>query len=92
MGTFLKPDVGDPLNNQQLTILRKLAEGKTNDEISKEMFITVDTVKTHLFSMYRKLGVSHAGRGTGRGRHRAVIVGVQMGLIDCPCGSSRERE
>ena len=34
------------------------AEGRTNQEIAQSLFVTTKTVKTHLGSAYRKLGIS----------------------------------
>ena len=38
-------------------MLRLLAAGLTNREIGERLYLSPDTVKTHLGSVYRKLGV-----------------------------------
>lgn len=48
--------------NKELTpredeVLKYLSQGLTNKEISAQTHLAVDTVKTHLRSIYRKLGV-----------------------------------
>jgi len=44
------------LTERENQILNTLTEGKLNKEIALEHGITVDTVKKHLKSIYRKLG------------------------------------
>ena len=47
------------LTPQELDVLAFLTEGKTNREIAAELNISLGTVKSHLNSLYRKLGVSN---------------------------------
>jgi DNA-binding NarL/FixJ family response regulator len=48
-----------PLTPRQLEILRAVAEGHTNAEIARELWLTEQTVKFHLSKIYRRLGVSN---------------------------------
>ena len=57
----------------ELEILRLVAGGQTNREIAAELFISSDTVKGHLETVYRKLGVSD--------RAHAVAVAIRNGLV-----------
>jgi DNA-binding NarL/FixJ family response regulator len=66
--------VWEPLTKRELEVLRLLVEGATNAEISKELFVTEKTVKTHLSAIFRKLDVAN--------RTRAVIKAIREGLID----------
>jgi len=61
------------LTSRELDILRLVAAGKTNKEIGSDLFITADTVKGHLDSVYRKLDVSD--------RAHAVAVAIRNGLL-----------
>ena len=45
------------LTSREVTILRAVAGGLSNKAISREMWITEQTVKFHLTNIYRKLGV-----------------------------------
>ncbi|MEA4884905.1 MAG: response regulator transcription factor [Clostridia bacterium] len=55
-------------------VVRMLAQGKTNSAIAKEMYVSINTVKTHVRSVFQKLGV--------RSRSSAVRYAVTAGLID----------
>jgi DNA-binding NarL/FixJ family response regulator len=61
------------LTTRELEILRQVATGQTNREIAAQLFISSDTVKGHLETVYRKLGVSD--------RAHAVAVAIRNGLL-----------
>jgi DNA-binding CsgD family transcriptional regulator len=48
----------DPLTQRELTILRFLATSMSTMEIADELCLSVNTVKTHLAAIYRKLPAS----------------------------------
>jgi LuxR family transcriptional regulator, maltose regulon positive regulatory protein len=48
----------EPLSRREESVLRFLPTMMSNAEIAGELFVTSNTVKTHLKSIYRKLGVS----------------------------------
>ena len=48
----------DGLTEREVQILQHLAFGRTNREIGDALFISPDTVKTHLEHIYEKLGTS----------------------------------
>ncbi|MGB9904248.1 MAG: response regulator [Desulfotomaculales bacterium] len=50
---------GKGLTPREYEVLRYLAQGLTNKEISTRTHLAIDTVKTHLRSIYRKLGVKN---------------------------------
>lgn len=47
------------LSDRELEVLRLVADGKSNSQISEELFITVNTVRFHLANIYQKLSVSN---------------------------------
>lgn len=55
----LPPEVERELTPREREILQLLASGLTNKEIAKECFISVETVKTHCRSIYRKMSVKN---------------------------------
>ena len=46
------------LTSKEIEILALIKEGKSNKEIASELFISVSTVKSHIHSIFKKLGVS----------------------------------
>lgn len=66
-----RPSVG--LTERELQVLLGMAEGKSNAEIGRELFVSEDTVKTHARRLFRKLGA--------RDRAHAVAAGFRAGLV-----------
>ncbi len=50
--------LAEPLSPQEQRVLRLLGAGLSNPEIADELVVSVNTVKTHVQSIYRKLGVN----------------------------------
>jgi DNA-binding NarL/FixJ family response regulator len=49
----------DSLSTRELEVLRLVASGATNADVSESMGLSVHAIKFHLASTYRKLGVSN---------------------------------
>ncbi|WP_236038143.1 helix-turn-helix transcriptional regulator [Ktedonobacter robiniae] len=47
----------EPLSDQEQRVLRLLAAGRSNPEIANTLVLSLNTVKTHVQSLYRKLDV-----------------------------------
>jgi len=60
------------LTRRETEILELLAAGHSNREISKRLFLSEKTVKAHLATVFRKLGVNN--------RTQAAMMAVSMGL------------
>lgn len=73
--------LAEPLTARELKILRYLPTMLSNAEIGAEIFVSLNTVKTHLRSIYRKLDAS--------GRADAVERARRVGLL--PSGIKRPR-
>lgn len=54
-----EPELLEPLTEREEQVAQLLADGKTNPQISKELSLSVDTVKWHLKNIFQKLGVSN---------------------------------
>ncbi|MGI5274336.1 response regulator [Nonomuraea sp. CA-218870] len=46
----------EPLTERELDVVRLVARGRTNQEVAAELFVSLSTVKTHLGSIFTKLG------------------------------------
>jgi DNA-binding CsgD family transcriptional regulator len=58
----------DPLSERELEVLELLASGHTNAEISRDIFVAVGTVKSHVNHIYRKLGAANRAEAVARAR------------------------
>ncbi len=63
----------DPLSERELAVARLLRGDLTQREIADELYIAPSTVKTHIKSIYRKLGVSK--------RSHAITRAQELGLF-----------
>jgi LuxR family transcriptional regulator, maltose regulon positive regulatory protein len=61
------------LTERELTVLRYLPTMLSNREIALEMFFSINTVKTHLKSIYRKLDVDRRRDAVDRARALSLI-------------------
>jgi DNA-binding NarL/FixJ family response regulator len=67
-----KPSKIDALNERERTVLRQMAEGRSNLGIAKELFLSSRTVEAHVTSIFIKLGLDQAQ--TENNRVRAVLA------------------
>jgi LuxR family maltose regulon positive regulatory protein len=63
----------EPLSEQEQRVLRLLGEGLTNPEIAEELVISLNTVKTHIKSIYRKLNLSGRREARQAARHLNLV-------------------
>ena len=64
----------EPLSDRELAALRYLPTMMTNQEIAGELFISVNTLKTHLRQIYRKLGVTRRRDAVERARELQLVA------------------
>jgi LuxR family transcriptional regulator, maltose regulon positive regulatory protein len=61
------------LSERELTLLRLLASELSQREIGSELFISLNTVKGHVHSIFRKLGVNSRADAATRGREHGLL-------------------
>lgn len=69
---------GEPVREIELTkreyeVLVGMSNGRSNNQIGQDLFLSEDTIKTHAQRLFRKLGA--------RDRAQAVAIGIRRGLI-----------
>ncbi len=60
------------LTSREREILKLIAQGKSNQDISSELYISEHTVKTHISNLFRKLGMTD--------RVQAVLYAIEKGV------------
>lgn len=66
-------NLDEPLSDREIEVLSLIAEGLSNQEIARQLYISLSTVKGHCSNIYSKLGVHN--------RTQAVAAGRNLGLI-----------
>jgi DNA-binding NarL/FixJ family response regulator len=72
------------LTDREISILKALAKGLSNDEIAKEFWVARQTVKFHLTNIYRKLDV--------RNRTEAIRKAYAFGIVESPMLAADDEE
>ncbi|WP_234359174.1 LuxR C-terminal-related transcriptional regulator [Plantactinospora sp. BC1] len=67
------PPLGEPLTERELTVLRYLQSILSNVEIAAELSLSVNTVKTHVRNIYRKLDATRRRDAVRRARELNLI-------------------
>lgn len=63
----------NPLSDRESSVLILIAAGLTNDEIARELFISLNTVRTHTKSIFRKLNVRSRTQAVARARAAGLM-------------------
>lgn len=72
---LLIEDPGDRnLSERELEVLALLAKGLSNRQIGHELYLSIDTVKSHVRSLFRKLEVNN--------RTQAALAAPRFGVAD----------
>ena len=68
------PVLTDPLSDRELEVIRCIIQGMKNLEIAEALFISAETVKSHVSTAIQKLGV--------RDRTQAAVFALTYGLVE----------
>jgi len=66
-------ELPDPLTDRELEILSYLPSRLTNGELAERCYVSVNTIKTHMAHIYRKLDAAN--------RNEAIVRARQLGLL-----------
>ena len=61
------------LSEREVVVLRLLATDLSQREIGAELYVSLNTVKGHARSIFRKLGVSSRADAVARGRELGLL-------------------
>jgi LuxR family maltose regulon positive regulatory protein len=67
------PGLAEPLTDRELDVLRLIAAGKSNQRIAHDLFVALDTVKTHVTHILGKLGAANRTEAAARARQLGLI-------------------
>ena len=66
--------LSEPLSQRELEVLRLIAQGLSNREISQRLFLALNTVKGHNRKIYGKLQVQSRTEAIARARELDLVV------------------
>ena len=72
MAGFQKSQILNDLSAREIEVLEALCQGMNNKDIAASMFVSPETVKTHVSTIISKLGV--------KDRTQAVITSIGGGM------------
>jgi LuxR family maltose regulon positive regulatory protein len=63
----------EPVTERELEVLRLVAAGQSNPEIARTLYVEVNTIKTHVKSLYDKLGVHSRVQAAQRAQELGLL-------------------
>jgi DNA-binding NarL/FixJ family response regulator len=69
-----QPENNSHLSQRELEVLKLIVEGKSNPEIAKVLYLSPNTIKTHVRGIMNKLSVDD--------RVQAAVVALRSGLVN----------
>ena len=61
------------ISDREYQVLELLAKGHSNQEIADSLFISLNTIKTHIANLYQKLGVSRRTQAVNKARSLNLV-------------------
>jgi LuxR family maltose regulon positive regulatory protein len=72
-GEGLEQSLVDPLSHRELQVLQLLDSERTGPEIARELYVTVNTLRTHTKRIFTKLDVTTRAAAVRRARERGLL-------------------
>lgn len=63
----------EPLSRREHEVLERLAQTMSTEEIAADLHLSVNTVKTHLKNVYRKLAATRRGEAVRHARELHLL-------------------
>jgi LuxR family maltose regulon positive regulatory protein len=73
----------EPLSESELRVLRYLPTNLSGPEIAGELYVSVNTVKTHVRNLYAKLGTHRRAEAVTRARALGLLAPSARGTAAC---------
>lgn len=61
------------LSNREFEVLQWMAKGMSNQEIADQMFVSLNTIKTHSSNLFLKMDVKRRTQAVDKGRQLGII-------------------
>ena len=65
------------LSKREIEVLELIAEGFSNQEIADQLFVSLNTTKTHISNIYSKLNVKRRTQAIQKARDLAIVNPVK---------------
>lgn len=62
------------ISKRELEVLNLLATGKSNDEIAQTLFVSRNTIKTHIANLYQKLDVKRRTQAVDKAKSLHILT------------------
>jgi predicted ATPase/DNA-binding CsgD family transcriptional regulator len=73
-GAQFRQPLIEPLTDRELEVLHLVADGLSNHEIAEALTVVEGTVKTHIYNLCQKLGVTHRTAAVARARALHILA------------------
>jgi LuxR family transcriptional regulator, maltose regulon positive regulatory protein len=81
----------EPLSESELRVLRYLPTNLTGPEIADELYVSSNTVKTHVRNLYAKLGTHRRAETVTRARDLGLLAPLARSARSASPGAARDR-
>ncbi len=71
--SLLFPDLIEPLSDREVQVLRLLDSRLNNEDIGRELYVSVNTIRTHIRNIYSKLGVNRRREAIDKAKELKLI-------------------